>query len=127
MKVFIVTSGGFDLCDIVGVTSVKEIAEEFIKVCQETGCIPEINSLPEEYELNQISSYTLRIKNGYTQMHVRLYHNGQFVVTKVKKICLKSNKFAHLDGYDYGLVWARTSEEALSLVKEYSKYIEKER
>jgi len=124
--IYVITDGAYVNCGVVAVTTNKAIAEEFIKVVQDKNLMPEINGLPEEYDLADISGYLPAIKEGYYQWHVKFYHNNEFYISKAEKISLHPNKFATLDAYDYGLVWAKTSEEALALVKEYSKYIEKE-
>ena len=126
MVVYVITDGGYDNCGVSGVTTNKLVAEEFIKVVQEKNLIPEINTCIEVYDTLSVAGYLFAIQEDYCQWHVKFYHNNEFYISKAKKISLKPNKFATLDAYDYGLVWAKTSEEALALVKVYSKYIEKE-
>ena len=128
MKVYVITDGGYDNCGVVGVTTNKIIAEEFVKEVVERGLNPELNTCIEEYNSDALQiGFLPFIKEGYRQYHVRYYFStGQFVISPAIKLSLRPNKFANLDGYTYGLVWAKTSEEALKLVKDYSNEITKE-
>lgn len=119
MTVYVITAGDYDYCNLVGVTDNEEMAKEFVKLCQDTKCIPDINGFIADFSLEDMPIYLQLLKEGYRQYHVKLYSNGESIIS-MSKIRLQPSRFKHFTSYEQGLVWAKDEVDAVELVKQYS-------
>lgn len=122
MKVFLVTKGDFDINCILGVCSTKEKALEFIDTAKQLGVVPDINSIPDEVEVDDLDKYLILLKEGYKQYHLKMQKDGSYKVELEKCFHFVNSSF-HLRGTKdtrllYSIIWAKSIEEAAELTND---------